>query len=149
MANVYGLVEHTEPFWHVTNTARALRSRDASGIPRGTNLYGNHPVYFEHRPYGGTHGVFLLSSFGMDVKIRSDGKNATTLEYNVIDGEFDFFFLAGSETDPPRWRGGMPRRWLGHLLRRYIGHLIYINAGMGIEVRSCFLFGGCGQVTGY
>jgi alpha-glucosidase len=41
---------------------------------------GNHPVYFEHCPYGGTHGVFLLSSSGMDVKIRSDSTNATTLE---------------------------------------------------------------------
>ena len=101
MANIYGLGEHTEPFrLDVTNTTRTLWSRDAFGIPRGTNLYGNHPVYFEHRPYGGTHGVFLLSSSGMDVKIRSDGNNATTLEYNVIGGVFDFYFLAGSETDP-------------------------------------------------
>jgi alpha-glucosidase len=92
MANVYGLGEYTEPFrLDVTNTTRTLRSHDAFGIPRGTNLYGNHPVYFEHRPYGGTHGVFLLSSSGMDVKIRSDGKNATTQEYNDVDGVFDFF----------------------------------------------------------
>ena len=101
MANIYGLGEHTEPFrLNETNTTRTLWSRDAYGIPRGTNLYGNHPVYFEHRPYGGTHGVFLLSSSGMDVKIRGDGENVTSLEYNVIGGVFDFYFLAGSETDP-------------------------------------------------
>jgi alpha-glucosidase len=100
-ANIYGLGEHSEPFrFNATNTTRTLWSRDAYGIPRGTNLYGNHPVYFEHRPSGGTHGVFLLSSSGMDVKIRGDGKSATTLEYNVIGGVFDFYFLAGSETEP-------------------------------------------------
>jgi alpha-glucosidase len=60
-----------------------------SGIPRGTNLCVNHPVYFEHRPYG-----------GMDVKVRGDGESATSLEYNVIGGVFDFYSLAGSETDP-------------------------------------------------
>ncbi|KAI0274382.1 alpha-glucosidase [Russula aff. rugulosa BPL654] len=100
-ANIYGLGEHSEPFrLDETNTTRTLWSHDAYGIPRGTNLYGNHPVYFEHRPYGGTHGVFLLSSSGMDVKILSDGESATSLEYNVIGGVFDFYFLAGSETDP-------------------------------------------------
>lgn len=37
----------------------------------------------------------------MDVKINetADGKQ-TTLEYNVIGGVLDFYFLAGSETDP-------------------------------------------------
>jgi len=100
-AHIYGLGEHTEPFrLEPTNTTRTLWSRDAFGIPRGTNLYGNHPVYFEHRPHGGTHGVFLLNSNGMDVKIRAEGEDATTLEYNVIGGVFDFYFLAGSETDP-------------------------------------------------
>ena len=99
-ANIYGLGEHSDPFrLDATNTTRTLWSRDAYGIPPGTNLYGNHPVYFEHRPSGATHGVFLLSSSGMDVKIRGDG-DGTTLEYNVIGGVFDFYFLAGSESDP-------------------------------------------------
>ncbi len=35
----------------------------------------------------------------MDVEIRGDG-NGASLEYNVIGGIFDFYFLAGSETDP-------------------------------------------------
>ena len=100
-ANIYGLGEHSEPFrLDATNTTRTLWSRDAYGIPRGTNLYGNHPVYFEHRPHGGTHGVFLLSSSGMDVKIRGDRESATSLEYNVIGGVLDFYFMAGSESDP-------------------------------------------------
>ena len=101
-ANVYGLGEHTDPFrLDTANTTRTMWSRDAYGIPVGTNLYGNHPVYFEHRPTG-THAVFLLSSNGMDVKIRNNETEtgATTLEYNVIGGVLDFYFLAGSTTDP-------------------------------------------------
>jgi alpha-glucosidase len=35
----------------------------------------------------------------MDVKIREDSVGAS-LEYNVIGGVFDFYFLAGSKTDP-------------------------------------------------
>ena len=80
------------------NTTRTLWARDAYGIPQGTNLYSSHPVYFEHRPAGSTHAVFLLSSSGMDVKIRGDG-NGASLEYNVIGGVFDFYFLAGSKTN--------------------------------------------------
>ncbi|KAI9433845.1 glycoside hydrolase family 31 protein [Lactarius indigo] len=101
-ANIYGLGEHTEPFrLDTSNTTRTLWARDAYGIPRGTNLYGSHPVYFEHRA-GGTHAVLLLSSSGMDVKLRNNDTMTgdTTLEYNVIGGVLDFYFLAGSETDP-------------------------------------------------
>ena len=101
-ANVYGLGEHSEPFrLDPTNTTRTLWARDANRIPRGTNLYGSHPVYFEHRT-SGTHAVLLLSSSGMDIKLRSNesATAATTLEYNVIGGVLDFYFLAGSETDP-------------------------------------------------
>ena len=65
-------------------------------------MYGNHPVYYEHRSTG-THGVFLLSSNGMDVKINQEklssgygsSSTATTIEYNVIGGILDFYFLAG------------------------------------------------------
>jgi alpha-glucosidase len=99
-ANIYGLGEHTEPFrLNVVNTTRTMWARDAYGIPQGTNLYSSHPVYFEHRPNGGTHAVFLLSSSGMDIKLRGDDTSAS-LEYNVIGGVLDFYFLAGSETDP-------------------------------------------------
>lgn len=101
-ANIYGLGEHSDSFRLPTfNTTRTLWSRDAYEIPTGTNLYGNHPIYFEHRTTG-THGVFLLNSNGMDIKINdtesTDG--SVTLEYNVLGGVLDFYFLAGSENDP-------------------------------------------------
>ncbi len=100
-ANIYGLGEHTDPFRLPTyNTTRTMWSRDAYGVPTDTNLYGNHPIYFEHRPTG-THGVFLLNSDGMDIKINNtDEPGQTTLEYNVIGGVFDFYLLPGSESDP-------------------------------------------------
>ncbi|PSS14756.1 hypothetical protein PHLCEN_2v3290, partial [Hermanssonia centrifuga] len=70
LANIYGLGKHTE-----------------------SKLYGNHPIYFEHRTTG-THGVFLMHSNGMDIKINdTDG---TSLAYNVIGGVLGFDFLAGS-----------------------------------------------------
>jgi alpha-glucosidase len=94
-ANIYGLGEHTNPFrLPPANTTLTLWSRDAYGTPNGTNLYGNHPIYFEHRSTG-THGVFLLNSNGMDIKLTNGA-----LEYNVIGGVFDFYFLAGSTSDP-------------------------------------------------
>ncbi|KAF4614427.1 hypothetical protein D9613_003527 [Agrocybe pediades] len=98
-ANIYGLGEHSNPFrLPPDNTTLTLWSRDAYGIPSGTNLYGNHPIYFEHRVTG-THGVLFLNSNGMDIKLRTD-TTVPTLEYNVIGGVLDFYFLAGSETDP-------------------------------------------------
>ncbi|KAF9443144.1 glycoside hydrolase family 31 protein [Macrolepiota fuliginosa MF-IS2] len=97
-ANIYGFGEHTNPFHLPTdNTTLTLWSRDAFGIPVGTNLYGNHPIYFEHR-ITGTHGVFFLNSNGMDVKLSNVG--GTSLEYNAIGGVMDFYFFSGSETDP-------------------------------------------------
>ena len=115
-ANIYGLGEHTDPFRLPTNNyTRTLWSRDAFGVPSGTNLYGNHPIYFEHRRTG-THGVFLLNSNGMDIKINETESSGTTLEYNVIGrstiqknsfqlmpplgGILDFYFLSGSTSSP-------------------------------------------------
>ncbi|KAG2021300.1 alpha glucosidase [Coprinopsis cinerea AmutBmut pab1-1] len=102
-ANIYGFGEHTETFRLDANNygrgmVRTLWSRDSYGVPNGTNLYGNHPVYFEHRTTG-THGVFLLNSNGMDVKLNETA-TGTSLEYNVIGGVLDFYFLAGSESNP-------------------------------------------------
>jgi alpha-glucosidase (family GH31 glycosyl hydrolase) len=66
-----------------------------SSVPPNTNLYGNHPIYFEHRKTG-THGVFLLNSNGMDIKINQETSTKTTsIEYNVIGGILDLYFLAG------------------------------------------------------
>lgn len=97
--NIYGLGEHTDSFRLPSNNyTRTMWSRDAYGVPNNTNLYGNHPVYFEHRPTG-THGVFLLNSNGMDIKINQSDAS-TSLEYNLIGGVIDFYFLAGSTSDP-------------------------------------------------
>ena len=74
----------------------------------------------------------------MDVKIPGDGESETSLDYNVIGGVFDFYFLTGSETDPAEVErqyaqiAGMP----AESLRCHIGHLVCINAGTGIKVRS-------------
>lgn len=98
-ANIYGLGEHTDSFrLDPANTTRTFWSRDAYGVPTDTNLYGNHPIYFEHRTTG-THGVFFLNSNGMDIKIVED-EDSGSLEYNVIGGVLDLYFLAGSESDP-------------------------------------------------
>jgi alpha-glucosidase len=93
--NLYGLGEHSDPFrLNSTNYIRTLWSQDSYGIPEGANLYGNHPIYFDHR-LSGTHGVFLLNSNGMDVFINHTAESGQYLEYNTLGGVFDFYFLAG------------------------------------------------------
>ncbi|KAL1754868.1 glycoside hydrolase family 31 protein [Schizophyllum commune] len=95
-ANIYGLGEHTHGF-RLDNHDTTLTLLSPF-VPTGTNLYGSHPIYQEHRPTG-THGVLLLNSNGMDIKLN-DTDGATSLEYNVVGGVLDFYFFAGSETDP-------------------------------------------------
>lgn len=93
---LYGIGEHSDPMrLETTNYTRTLWSRDAYGIPSHTNLYGNHPVYYDHRGESGTHAVFLLNSNGMDVKLNKTDDGEQYLEYNVLGGVFDFYFLAG------------------------------------------------------
>ncbi|KAL9115845.1 MAG: hypothetical protein Q9227_000213 [Pyrenula ochraceoflavens] len=92
--NIYGLGEHSDNFMlNRTNATRTLWSRDAYEIPPGTNLYGNHPIYIDHRGEDRTHGVFLLNSNGMDIKI--DNSAGQFLEYNTLGGVFDLYFMAG------------------------------------------------------
>jgi len=95
--NLYGLGEDTDPFrLNTTNYTRTLWSRDAYEIPSGTNLYGNHPIYFEHRSESNdTHGVFLLNSNGMDIKINNTAADGQYLEYNTLGGVIDLYVLAG------------------------------------------------------
>ncbi|KAK3378615.1 alpha-glucosidase-like protein [Podospora didyma] len=93
--NLYGLGEHFDPLrLNTTNYIRTLWSQDAFGTPSGANLYGNHPVYFEHRKTG-THGVFLLNSNGMDVVINKNAAAGQYLEYNTLGGVVDLYFVAG------------------------------------------------------
>jgi len=94
--NLYGLGEHTDPFkLNTTDYIRTLWSRDAYEIPPGTNLYGNHPVYFENRGNNQAHGVFLLNSNGMDIKINGSATDGQYLEYNTLGGVIDLYFVAG------------------------------------------------------
>ncbi|KAG5973501.1 hypothetical protein E4U55_000492 [Claviceps digitariae] len=92
--NLYGLGEHSDSLRLKTkNNTRTLWNADVPSIPSSTNLYGSHPIYMEHRA-GGSHGVFLLNSNGMDVIIDQD-ESGQYLEYNTLGGVFDFYFLAG------------------------------------------------------
>ncbi|KAJ5682906.1 alpha/beta-glucosidase agdC [Penicillium macrosclerotiorum] len=93
---LYGLGEHTDSLrLPISNYTRTLWSRDAYGVPENTNLYGNHPVYVDHRGDAGTHGVFFLNSNGMDIKIDKTDDGRQFLEYNTIGGVLDFYFMAG------------------------------------------------------
>jgi alpha-glucosidase len=75
---------------NTTDYTRVIWNRDAYGTPSGTNLYGDHPIYFDHRGSSGTHAVFLLNSNGKSIKI-----NDSTLEYDLLGGVLDLYFLAG------------------------------------------------------
>lgn len=93
--SLYGLGEHSDPFMlNTTDYIRTFWSQDAYGVPEGANLYGNHPVYYEHRT-SGTHGVFLLNSNGMDVMINNTAESGQYLEYNTLGGVLDLYFVAG------------------------------------------------------
>ncbi|KAH5411779.1 alpha/beta-glucosidase agdC [Parastagonospora nodorum] len=92
--SLYGIGEHTDPFQlNTTNYTRTFWNRDAYGTPPGSNLYGAHPVYIDHRGENGTHGVLLATSEGMDVKINDSA--GTYLEYNTLGGIVDLYFLSG------------------------------------------------------
>jgi alpha-glucosidase len=108
--NIYGLGEHTEAFRLPHNVNRTLFARDVYGVPNNTDLYGVRPVYFEHRA-GGTHGVLLTNSNGMDVRMGTDPKGALKLQYNIIGGIVDFSFVAGPT--PNAVAGSTPRSWGG------------------------------------
>lgn len=93
--NLYGLGESTDDFRLATdNYHRTIFNADAPGLPQNQNLYGSHPIYIEHRETG-AHGVFLLSSVGMDIFIDKDEKGDQFLEYNTLGGVLDMYFMAG------------------------------------------------------
>lgn len=94
--NLYGLGEHADSFrLPVLNYTRTLWNRDAYQAGPGENLHGSHPIYFEHRSNGQTHGVYLLNSNGMDIKINQSVENGQFLEYNILGGIIDLYFVAG------------------------------------------------------
>ncbi|KAK2600207.1 hypothetical protein QQS21_005081 [Conoideocrella luteorostrata] len=92
---LYGLGEHSDPFrLNTTKYIRTMWNQDSYGVPEGANLYGTQPFYLEHRD-GGSHGVFLLNSNGMDIMIDKSADGSQYLEYNTLGGVFDFWFFAG------------------------------------------------------
>jgi alpha-glucosidase len=94
--NLYGLGEHSDSLrLRTTNYTRTLWNHDTYKIPPDSNLYGAHPVYVDHRGKQGTHGVFFLNSNGMDIKIDKTEDGRQFLEYKVLGGVLDFYFLAG------------------------------------------------------
>ncbi|KAA8651458.1 putative alpha-glucosidase [Aspergillus tanneri] len=94
---LYGLGEHSDPLRLPTNNyTRTLWNRDAYGTGENTNLYGSHPVYYDHRGKSGTHGVFLLNSNGMDINISKTRDGKQYLEYNILGGVLDFYIFTGA-----------------------------------------------------
>ncbi|KAK7055986.1 galactose mutarotase-like domain-containing protein [Favolaschia claudopus] len=69
--------------------------------PVNENIYGVHPIYMEHRFNSTTstsqsHGVFLLNPAGADIMLLTPpGSNVSLIEYRLIGGTLDFYFLAG------------------------------------------------------
>jgi len=94
--NIYGLGEHSDRFRFGSNYQRVLLNSESPNIPQKANLYGTHPVYFDHRGDKGTHGVFLLNSSPMNVDLNQD-QDTQYLEYNTIGGIIDLYFMAGKE----------------------------------------------------
>lgn len=96
--NIYGLGEHSDSFrFHTNGYERVLLNSESPNIPQNANLYGTHPVYFDHRGDKGTHGVFLLNSSPMNIDINKDASGNQFLEYNTIGGIIDLYFLAGKQ----------------------------------------------------
>jgi alpha-glucosidase len=97
--NLYGLGEHTDRMrLNTTGYTRAFWNRDAGDVPEKSNLYGSHPVYFENRmsdTVSHTHGVALLNSNGMDVRIDNSDARGQYLQYNVLGGIVDLYILSG------------------------------------------------------
>ena len=83
----------------------------------------------------------------MDIKLTKDGSGASALEYNVIGGILDFYFFAGSETDPtevarqyaevaglpaevPYWSFGLHQCRFGYQSTSFLSFsLSYLNLG--------------------
>jgi alpha-glucosidase len=92
---LYGLGEHSDPFRLPLDYKRSMLNAESPFIPKNSNLYGSHPVYFEHRGKKGTHGVFLLNSTPMDIVINKTASGDQFLEYNTIGGVIDLYFMPG------------------------------------------------------
>jgi alpha-glucosidase len=95
-SNLYGLGESADPMRLPTkNYSRTFWNAGEPFLPKRSNLYGSHNIYFDHRRANGTHAVYFLSSNGMKVNIDV-GDEGQYLEYNSLGGIFDLYFMSGS-----------------------------------------------------
>ncbi|KII83953.1 glycoside hydrolase family 31 protein [Plicaturopsis crispa FD-325 SS-3] len=104
-ANVYGLGEAVSSSGlrrdvSQNGTIQTFWARDIQD-PLDENVYGSHPIYLEHR-YNQTtqksqsHGVFLLSSSGADVLLRTPpSSNVSLVQYRMLGGILDFYLFSG------------------------------------------------------
>jgi alpha-glucosidase len=93
--NIYGLGEDVDSFRRRTNNyKRTIYNVGDAFLPKNANLYSSHPIYLEMRE-GKAHGVYIASSNGMDIFINKTETGQQYLEYNLIGGVLDFYFLAG------------------------------------------------------
>ena len=94
---MYGLGEHVDPLALDSGyTTYSLFARD-QGTPEGPmNLYGVHPFYvrIEEGGEGYAHGVFLLNSNGIDVKLSPQ-----SMEWRTLGGILDLFVIVGTSPD--------------------------------------------------
>lgn len=149
-ANLYGLGEHSDSFRLPTQEyKRTMWNSESPFIPRNSNLYGSHPNYLEHRETG-SHGVFLLSSSGMDITVAQ--QNGTQfLEYQTIGGVIDLYFFAGPKPSDvsieyaeafglpamvPYWSLGYQQAKYGYWDVNYLAEVVanYSTAGIPLEV---------------
>lgn len=149
--NLYGLGEHSDSFRLGTDGyTRTFWNRESPDIPEQHNLYGTHPVYFDHRGAKGTHGVFMLNANGMDINIDKINEGQM-LEYNILGGVIDLYFLAGkTPTDVsrqyadtvgypamfPYWSLGFHQCRYGYRDVYEVAEVVanYSNAGIPLEV---------------
>ncbi|KAH7384493.1 alpha-glucosidase precursor [Pyrenochaeta sp. MPI-SDFR-AT-0127] len=150
--NIYGLGEHSDSFRFKTKSyQRVFLNSESPNIPTNANLYGTHPVYFDHRGDKGTHGVFLLNSSPMNIDINQTETGEQYLEYNTIGGIIDLYFMAGKQPSAvskqyadivgysamyPYWTFGFHQckygYWDVNMVAEVVGN--YSNAGIPLEV---------------
>ncbi|KAF2193755.1 glycoside hydrolase family 31 protein [Zopfia rhizophila CBS 207.26] len=150
--NLYGLGEHSDSFRMTTrNYQRVMYNSESPFIPRNSNLYGSHPVYFDHRGDKGTHGVFLLNSDPMNININSTSEEGQYLEYETIGGIIDLYFMAGKQPAEvskqyaeivgfpqmyPYWTFGFHQCKYGYWDVNYVAEVVanYSTANIPLEV---------------
>ena len=150
--NIYGLGEHSDSFrFHTQDYERVLLNTESINIPNNANLYGSHPVYFDHRGAKGTHGVFMLNSSPMQVNLVKPSNSSQYLEYNLIGGVIDLYFMAGSKPADvstqyadiagysamyPYWTFGFHQCKYGYFDVNMVAEVVanYSTAGIPLEV---------------